>query len=148
MPSPEEVFEPVVGNWVTSTKRNAEEKERLRTMATDVIRAFTRDEFKNAKAVAEVVCLAPVLEKKYFRSLLMLFVNGVDKSSLLDVQSLEGLAQLVQSAPEGYLDSDDLAAILRNLNTRLQDTHTQSSDHIQPPYVRSVQRPGCHGRYQ
>ncbi|KAG0345626.1 hypothetical protein BGZ54_005521, partial [Gamsiella multidivaricata] len=129
-PSPEEVFEPAAGNWVKSTEKNAEEKERLRTLAKDVIRAFTRDELKDAKAVAEVVCLAPVLEKDDFRSLLMLFVDGVDNSSLLDVESLEGLAQLVQSSPEGYLDSDDLSKILYNLNTRLQDTHTQSSDHI------------------
>ncbi|KAG0348419.1 hypothetical protein BGZ54_004624, partial [Gamsiella multidivaricata] len=130
IPSPEEVFEPAAGNWVKSTEKNAEEKERLRTLATNVIRVFTRDELKDAKAVAEVVSLAPVLEKEYFHSLLMLFVDGVDKSSLLDVQSLEGLAQLVQSAPEGYLASDDLSKILHNLNTRLQDTHNQSSDHI------------------
>ncbi|KAG0346645.1 hypothetical protein BGZ54_005140, partial [Gamsiella multidivaricata] len=129
-PSPEEVFEPAAGDWVKSTEKNAEEKERLRTLATDLIRAFTRDELKDAKAVAEVVCLAPVLEKEYFRFLLMLFVDGIDKSSLLDVQSLGRLAQLVQSAPEGYLDSDGLAAILHNLNTLLQDTHTQSPDHI------------------
>ncbi|KAG0053362.1 hypothetical protein BGZ83_001256 [Gryganskiella cystojenkinii] len=129
-PSPGEEFETTACNWVKATENNAEETERLRTLGIDVIRAFSRDELKDAKAVKEVVCLAPVLEKEYFHSLLTLFVDGVDKSSLLDVQSLEGLAQLVQSAPMGYLDADDLVTILHNLNTRLQDTHGQSSDHI------------------
>ncbi|KAG0344412.1 hypothetical protein BGZ54_005862, partial [Gamsiella multidivaricata] len=125
-----EEFEPSAASWVKATENNTEEKERLKAMGIDLIQAFSRDELKDTGAIAEVVCLAPFLEKEYFHSLLMLFVDGVDKSSLLDVQSLKGLAQLVQNAPEGYLDSDDLATILRNLNTRLQDTHAQSLDHI------------------
>ncbi|KAG0346786.1 hypothetical protein BGZ54_005107, partial [Gamsiella multidivaricata] len=128
--SSEEVFEPAAGNWVKSTEKNAEEKERLKTLATDVVRAFTRDELKDAKAVAEVVCLSPVLEKDDFQHLLMLFVNGIEQSSLLDVHSLKGLAQLMQGASPGYLDADDLVTILRILNTRLQDTHNQSPAHI------------------
>ncbi|KAG0056057.1 hypothetical protein BGZ83_006494 [Gryganskiella cystojenkinii] len=124
VPSPDEVFEPAAGNW------NAEEKERLRTLATDLIRAFTRDELKDAKAVVEIVCLGPVLEKDDFHHLLMLFVNGIEQYSLLDIHSLEGLAQLIQGAPPSYLDADDLVTILRILNTRLQDTHNQSPAHI------------------
>ncbi|KAG0345189.1 hypothetical protein BGZ54_005627, partial [Gamsiella multidivaricata] len=129
-PSPEEVFEPAAGNWVKSTENNTEEKERLRTLATDVIRAFTRDEFKDAKAVAEVVCLGPVLETDDFQHLLKLFVNGIEQPSLLDVHSLKGLAQLMQGASPGYVDADDLVKILHILNTRLQDTHNQSPAHI------------------
>ncbi|KAG0041642.1 hypothetical protein BGZ83_001517, partial [Gryganskiella cystojenkinii] len=129
-PSPGEEFETAAGNWLKAMENNEEEKDRLKTLGIDVIRAFSIDGLKDAKAVAEVLCLAPVLQKEYFQLLLKLFVDGVDKSSLLDVHSLEGLAQLVQTAPEGYLDSDDLATILHNLNTRLQDTHGQSSDHI------------------
>ncbi|KAG0301629.1 hypothetical protein BGZ98_008181 [Dissophora globulifera] len=125
-----EEFEPMAGEWVTITKNNPDEKERLKKMGIDLIRAFSRDELRDAKAIAEVVRLAPVLEKEYFRSLLYLFLDGIDRSGLLDVQSLEGLAQLVHSAPKGYLNSDDLARILRYLNTCLQDTHTESSDHI------------------
>ncbi|KAF9345969.1 hypothetical protein BGX26_002555, partial [Mortierella sp. AD094] len=129
-PLPDEVFEPAVANWMRSTEKNAEEKERLRTLATDLIRAFTRDELKDAKTVAEVVCLGPVLEKDDFQHLLMLFVNDIEQSSLLDIHSLEGLAQLMQGASPGYLDPDDLVTILRILNTRLQDTHNQSPAHI------------------
>ncbi|KAG0362320.1 hypothetical protein BGZ54_008681, partial [Gamsiella multidivaricata] len=129
-PSPEEAFEPAAGEWVKATKKNAEEKERLKTMGTDVIRAFTRDELKNAKVVAEVVCLAPVLEKDDFQSLLSLFVHGIERPGLLDVHSLDGLAQLMQGASPRYLDADDLVMILSVLNARLQDTHKQSPDKI------------------
>ncbi|KAG0344932.1 hypothetical protein BGZ54_005711, partial [Gamsiella multidivaricata] len=62
----------------------------------------------------------------------MLFVSGsgIEHSGLLDIHSLKGLAQLVQSAPVGCLGADDLVTILRNLKTRLQDTHNQSPAHI------------------
>ncbi|KAG0325475.1 hypothetical protein BGZ99_000605, partial [Dissophora globulifera] len=128
--SPDEGFEPATGKWVESTEKNGDEKERLRTLAKDVIRAFTRDELKDADAVAEIVCLAQVLEKNDFQHLLTLFANGIEQSSLLDVHSLEGLAQIIQGAPPGCLDADDLVTILRILHTRLQDTHSQSPVHI------------------
>ncbi|KAG0040435.1 hypothetical protein BGZ83_002533, partial [Gryganskiella cystojenkinii] len=129
-PSPGETLEAAAENWVKSTQKNEEEKERLRMLATDLIRAFNRDELKDAKAVAEVVCLGPVLEKDDFQHLLRLFVNGIEQSRLLDIHSLEGLAQLMQGASPGYLDPDDLVTILHILNTRLQDTHNQSPAHI------------------
>ncbi|KAF9345172.1 hypothetical protein BGX34_004971, partial [Mortierella sp. NVP85] len=50
---PEDIPDLTVRNWVLNTKKEPDEKERLNTMATDVIRAFKRDEFKNAKSVAE-----------------------------------------------------------------------------------------------
>ncbi|KAG0286965.1 hypothetical protein BGZ98_004865, partial [Dissophora globulifera] len=128
--SPEEVFEPAAGDWVASTEKNVDEKERLRMLAKDVIRAFTRDELKDANAVLEIVCLGQVLEKNDFQHLLTLFANGIEQSSLLDVHSLEGLAQVIQGASPGCLDADDLVTILHILHTRLQDTHSQSPAHL------------------
>ncbi|KAF9353827.1 hypothetical protein BGX34_011352, partial [Mortierella sp. NVP85] len=56
---PDDILEPAAQNWVLSTKNEPDEEERLKTLATDVIRAFKRDEFKDAKSVTEVVLLAP-----------------------------------------------------------------------------------------
>ncbi|KAG0053542.1 hypothetical protein BGZ83_000895 [Gryganskiella cystojenkinii] len=116
--------------WTEITRKNPMEQERLQTMATDLIRAYFRDELKDAKAIAEVVCLAPVLEKEDYRTLLSHLVDGIEGSSLLHIQSLEGLAQLLQGTPSRYLHADDLVKILDLLNSRLQDTHRQSPQHI------------------
>ncbi|KAK3816625.1 MAG: WD40-repeat-containing domain protein [Benniella sp.] len=125
-----EILDPAARTWLEVTQGELDEKERLEALATDVIRAFKRDEFKDAKAVIEVVYLAPVLEKDDFRYLLKEFYSGVDQSGLLDVHQLEGLAHLIQGAKAGYLDSDDLVKVLNLLSTRLRDTHQQSTDHL------------------
>jgi hypothetical protein len=117
-------------NWLQATKDEPDEIERLKTLAADVIRAFKKDEFKDAKAVTEVVYLAPVLEKDDFRYLVKEFYSGVDQSGLLDVHQLEGLAHLIQSANIGYLDPDDLVKVLDLLSTRLRGTFQQSTDHL------------------
>ncbi|KAF9349120.1 hypothetical protein BGX34_002022 [Mortierella sp. NVP85] len=120
-------------DWLRVTKDDPDEKERLIKLATDVIRAFKRDEFKNAKVVAEVVCLAPALEKDDFRYLVSEFYSGIGQAGLLDIHQLEGLACLLQGAQGarcGYLDADDLVRILGLLKTRLEDTHQQSTNHL------------------
>ena len=121
---------PSARTWLNITEKNPDEQERLKAMATDLIRAYTRDELKDTKVTAEVVLLAPVLEKEDYRILLSQLVNGIEGSLLLDIQALEGLAQLLQGASPGYLDADDLVKILKLLNTRLQETHRQSPQHV------------------
>ncbi|KAG0237761.1 hypothetical protein BGX31_003495 [Mortierella sp. GBA43] len=128
--APDDILEPMTGNWLASIKDDTDERERLNTLATDVIRAFKGDELKDSKAVAEVVCLAPVLEKDDYRHLLKELYSGIDDSDLLEIHQLEGLAQLIQYADPGYLDADDLVKILGLLSSRLRDTHQQSSSHI------------------
>ncbi|KAF9354707.1 hypothetical protein BGX34_010847, partial [Mortierella sp. NVP85] len=126
----DEILDPAIRDWVEATKSDSDEQERLKTMATDVIRAFKRDELKDSKAVTEVVCLVPVLEKGDFDHLLREFFSGIEQSSLLDVNQLEGLAQLVQSADPGHLEADHLVKILQLLSARLQNTHSESPTHI------------------
>ncbi|KAG0003661.1 hypothetical protein BGZ80_005753 [Entomortierella chlamydospora] len=121
---------PSMTDWVNATQNNPEDRERLNTLATNLILAFDRDQLKGSKVVAEVVCLASFLNKEDFRFLLGLFVDGIEKSTLLDVCSLEGLAQLMRSAGEGYLNPDDLVKILKALNKCLQDTHGQAQNYI------------------
>ncbi|KAF9366536.1 hypothetical protein BGX34_001525 [Mortierella sp. NVP85] len=126
----DDILDTAARNWLQTTKNEPDERERLNTLAIDVIRAFKRDEFKNEKSVNEVVFLAPVLENDDFRYLVKEFYSGIDQSGLLDVHQLEGLAQLIQSANPGYLDTDDLVKVLTLLSTRLKDTHHQSATHL------------------
>ncbi|KAK3824942.1 MAG: hypothetical protein J3Q66DRAFT_364804 [Benniella sp.] len=129
-PEAEEILDVTARNWLRVTKNEQDERDRLKALVTDVIRAFKRDEFKNANAVTEVVYLEPILESDDFRYLLKEFYSGIDQSGLLDIHQLEGLAQLIQGADPGYIDSDDLVKILGLLSTRLRDTHHQSTTHL------------------
>ncbi|KAI8362961.1 hypothetical protein B0O80DRAFT_482175 [Mortierella sp. GBAus27b] len=129
-PSPDDILEQATRDWIQETEQDTDEQERLKTLAIDVIREFLRDELKDDKAVAEVVCLAPVLEKDAYRDLLRQFYMGIDQSSLLDLHQLEGLARMIQGASPGYLDADDLVKTLELLGTRLKDTHQQSTYYI------------------
>jgi len=126
-----EMLEPSARKWLQAIEKDADEQERLKLLATDVIRAYQREEIKDNKAVTEVVCLASVLQKSDFQYLLRDLCKGVDQSILLDVHQLDGIAQLIQCAEQGYLDADDLVKILELLGSRLMTTHTQSSHHIQ-----------------
>ncbi|KAG0345944.1 hypothetical protein BGZ54_005386, partial [Gamsiella multidivaricata] len=116
-------------DWIQAKARDADEKDRLHSLVTRVIAAFIDDDLKDAATVAEVVCLAPVLNRERYRKLLSNLIDGIDQPILLDFNLLEGLAQLIQSASPGYLLDDDLVKILEVLSKRLQDTHHQSSEH-------------------
>ncbi|KAF9360000.1 hypothetical protein BGX26_010837 [Mortierella sp. AD094] len=133
LPSPS-LFEESLGkaelDWSQAKVHDLDEQGRLRALATDLVREFIRDELKEPSSVTEIVCLAPVLTKDNFRDLLMTFVDGIEQSVLLEVHLLDGLAQLMRSAAPEYLDADDLVKILALLNTRLKDTHQQSTQHI------------------
>ncbi|KAF9353919.1 hypothetical protein BGX34_011296 [Mortierella sp. NVP85] len=66
-------LDPAAHNWLNTIEGDMDEQDRLKTMAIEVIKAFKRDELKDAKTVAEVVYLAPALDKDSFQSLLSLF---------------------------------------------------------------------------
>jgi hypothetical protein len=128
--SPDEILDPAVRKWLQALMKDTDEQDRLHTTTKEVIRAFKRDEIKDAKVVAEVACLAPVLNKDAFHDLLRTFYSGIENSGLLDCHQLEGLAQLIQGADLGHLGSDDLVKILELLSARLKDTHHQSTDNM------------------
>ncbi|KAF9925608.1 hypothetical protein BGZ65_007653 [Modicella reniformis] len=128
--SSDDILEPTARNWLQTTEKDTDEQDRLKVMATDVIRAFKRDEIKDAKVVAEVVYLSPVLNKDSFKDLLNEFYKGINQSVLLDIHQLEGLAQIVQGTGPDFLEADDLVKILDLLSTRLRGTHQQSPQYI------------------
>ncbi|KAK3818644.1 MAG: WD40-repeat-containing domain protein [Benniella sp.] len=128
--SPDDVLGPVAHDWLQAVKNDADEQERLKLLATEVIRGFVGDEIKDSKAVAEVMCLAPVIDEQSFRFLLLQFYSGVDHSDLLNINHLQGLADLIHGADPGYLNSDDLVKILELFSTRVRETHGQSPSYI------------------
>ncbi|KAK3809339.1 MAG: WD40-repeat-containing domain protein [Benniella sp.] len=127
--SSHDMLDSATRSWLSTIEKDLDEQDRLKTMATEVIKAFKRDELKDAKTVAEVVSLAPALDKDSFQALLSLFYSGIDHSGLLKVHLLEGLVHLIQSADQGHINAGDLEKILELLS-RLRDTHQQSSDHM------------------
>ncbi|KAG0006776.1 hypothetical protein BGZ65_003913 [Modicella reniformis] len=128
--STSDVLEPTIQHWLQAIEQNKDEQERLNMLATDVFRAFKRDELKDTKAVAEIMYLAPILGQETFRDLLADFYDNVKQSDLLDFHQLDGLAQLIQGADPGYLFADDLVTILKLLSDRLIRTHDQSEHHV------------------
>ncbi|KAG0021803.1 hypothetical protein BGZ80_001682 [Entomortierella chlamydospora] len=117
-------------SWLQARADDPDERKQLEAMATDLVRAFVRDELKKPNVVAEVVSLAAVFEQDDFRKLLQVFVDNINQSVLLKVHLIDGLAQLIRNAAQGHIDGDDLVKILELLNARLKDTHEQSVQHI------------------
>ncbi|GLR01615.1 hypothetical protein GCM10007934_14270 [Mycoavidus cysteinexigens] len=113
--------------WLRETEET--EAKRLNALATEVIRVFVDDELKEL-SVAEVVVLAPGLSKELFNALLKRLINGIEHSTLLETDLLDGLAQMIRNAAPEYLDTDDLVKIVEVVSARLQKTHGQSEDHL------------------
>ena len=128
--SPSDILVPTARQWFETAKKNPAEQERLKSLAAGVVTAYKSNKLKDTEVMAEVLYLAPVLENDAFQNLLREFFHEVEKSSLLNITQLEGLAQLIQSAKPGQLGADDLNSILGLLDRRLRETHKQSSTSI------------------
>ncbi|KAF9362249.1 hypothetical protein BGX34_006532 [Mortierella sp. NVP85] len=128
--SPNDISAPTARQWLETMKKNPVEQQRLKRLATGVVTAYKSTKSKDAEAMAEVLYLVPVLEDEDFQGLLRDFLDGLEKSSLLNTTQLEGLAQLIQGAKPGQLGANDLKNILVLLDTRLRKTHTQSPSTI------------------
>ncbi|KAG0371443.1 hypothetical protein BGX24_001665 [Mortierella sp. AD032] len=115
--------------WLDAIKQDPVEQERIRGLGARMVDEFIKDASKDSTKIAEIVLIGPVLENKHFRKLLSCTISAFDQAVLLDVDLLQGLVQLVQSAPSEALLPDDLVKILHILRVRLQDTHQQSSVH-------------------
>ncbi|KAF9929488.1 hypothetical protein FBU30_001502 [Linnemannia zychae] len=118
--------------WIQITRSNKSEIERLNKIANDVVRAFIKADIKDSNAFAEVVPLAYNLEKSLHRHLLNSVLDSIEGSALLNVDSLDGLAHLVQSADIDTIQSGDLVAILRVLTNRLSRARPEDVNQLYP----------------
>ncbi|KAG9070336.1 hypothetical protein KI688_009673 [Linnemannia hyalina] len=115
--------------WINYMKQDPIEQERLRCLGACMVDEFAKDASKYSTEIAEMVLIGPVLDNEHFRRLLLCTITEFEQAVLLDIDLLQGLVQLVQSAPSEALLPDDLVKILRVLGVRLQDTHQQLSVH-------------------
>ncbi|KAI1307324.1 hypothetical protein EDD11_004532 [Mortierella claussenii] len=90
-----------------------DEQERHKTIAMDLLCKFTREELKDAKAAAKPFVWRQFSTGDEFRFLLELFVDDLSYPGLLGTHALEGLDQVIKSAPPDGIDSDDLVKILK-----------------------------------
>ncbi|KAF9932171.1 hypothetical protein BGZ67_004868, partial [Mortierella alpina] len=115
--------------WVQAIEQSPVEQSHVHWLLERMVEEFAKDVVKGSAAVTEVVLLGPVLDYEHYRKLLNCFISEFEKATILDVDLLDGLVQLVQCASEGYLVADDLIKILSILRTRLQQTDQQSTKH-------------------
>ncbi|OAQ35049.1 hypothetical protein K457DRAFT_1496074 [Linnemannia elongata AG-77] len=116
--------------WLTKVKEDPMAQDRMQWLVTKMVEAFIADTTKDSTKVAEIVALGPVLREEPCRKLLSSFIADFEGSRILDVNLLQGLVQLVQSASPGFLVSDDLIKVLSLLRTHLEDTHQHSPEHL------------------
>ncbi|KAF9919081.1 hypothetical protein FBU30_011176 [Linnemannia zychae] len=105
---PEDDLLEEVRKWIVATRSKTVELERLKKIASDVTYAFIKTNPKDSEIIAEVALLAYNLDRDLHRHLLNSFVDTINHSTLLNIDILDGLAHVVQSADPGYINSDDL----------------------------------------
>ncbi|KAI7818957.1 hypothetical protein BC939DRAFT_506177 [Gamsiella multidivaricata] len=115
-------------DWLKSVESKSVERDRVCQLLIGIVSEFMSDPIKNVEAIRELVLVGPVLERGHFRSLLTSFVADLMTDPLLDVDKLQGLTQLVQDAPPGYIEADDLINIPDAISKRLQGTASKSED--------------------
>ncbi|KAF9539320.1 hypothetical protein EC957_005542, partial [Mortierella hygrophila] len=104
-------------------------QDRYRWLVEQLVRAFAGSPLKASDVVSEIVLVGPVLDRDIYRSLLSCFISKFEQTTALDVTLLQGLVQLVECAPPGYLVDDDLVRIATVLSKELSITHIGTSDH-------------------
>ncbi|KAG0268664.1 hypothetical protein BGZ95_002389, partial [Linnemannia exigua] len=116
-------------NWLKEMEKDLMERGHLCWLLTRMVEVLVADTSKDSVKIAEIVALGPVLQKEPYRHLFSSLIKDFDDAGILDVNILQGLVGLVQSASSDYLVSDDLVRILTTLRTRLQGTHQQSPEY-------------------
>ncbi|KAF8945442.1 hypothetical protein BGZ47_002637 [Haplosporangium gracile] len=124
-----EVLDDTPADWVKAMEEPMKQ-DLIRALANGIVDEFNKDATKNSGTIAEAVFLAPILDYEYYRILLDRTIYKFETSPLLDLFSLQGLVQVVQSASPGFLEADDLRRILGFVRTRLLGTLQQSSDYV------------------
>ncbi|KAG0053947.1 hypothetical protein BGZ90_006086, partial [Linnemannia elongata] len=98
-------------------------QERYRWLVEQLVKAFAANPLKASDAITEIVLVGPILDRDTYRSLLSCFISQFEQTAARDVTLLQGLVQLVEGAPSGYLVDDDLVRIATVLSKELSVTH-------------------------
>ncbi|KAF9362551.1 hypothetical protein BGX34_005942 [Mortierella sp. NVP85] len=123
-------LEPAALKWAHTLDADEDEMERIESFAPDVVRTFGRCESNDPRLIAEVACLAPVLDEAIYRDLFGQLFKRIEQSLTLDTSQLEGLAQVIRCATPGYLEATDLTKVLGLFEGRLSDIQEQPMQHV------------------
>ncbi|KAF9276132.1 hypothetical protein BGZ88_001926, partial [Linnemannia elongata] len=115
--------------WLEKVVEDDIEQQHIDELTSKVLEEFINNNIKDSTAIAEVLLIAPMLDKEHYRKLLNDFIRSFEEATLQDTFLLQGLVQLVQSASDGCLHQDDLVRVLAILRQQLVNTHIQSSKH-------------------
>ncbi|GJJ74994.1 hypothetical protein EMPS_07352 [Entomortierella parvispora] len=115
--------------WARNMENFPIEKESIQRLIARMVDKFISHPSREFEAIKEIVTLAPVLSQEDYRRLLNCFLSDFGQAAILVVEILQGLIQLVEDAPLGYLQSDDMIKILRMIRARLEDPAHRESDH-------------------
>ncbi|KAF9573164.1 hypothetical protein EC968_008906 [Mortierella alpina] len=111
--------------WIREMESQPLEREHLYQLMDRMIDRFIEQPTKRSESICEIVLLGPVLGEESYQWLLRCFLAEFDKVPTLTIGLLQGLVQLIQDAPVGYLHADDLILILRIIRRRLEDSAQQ-----------------------
>ncbi|KAG0365827.1 WD_REPEATS_REGION domain-containing protein, partial [Mortierella sp. AD032] len=116
--------------WLSAMQKDQAAQAHIRGLVSKLVAEFVKVECMDIATISEVVILGPVLCRVEYRTLLSCFIQRFDQTPLLNVDMLQGMVQLVQSASPGYLEDDDLVRILVSFRMRLESTHAPSRAHV------------------
>ncbi|KAG0374293.1 hypothetical protein BGX24_010585 [Mortierella sp. AD032] len=126
---PSEPLDPTQRALIESYAQNENEMSRVRRLIQRVVEAFAADILNSSVDLSEVLLLVPCLNQEYYSKLLNCVIAEFETAKLLNIDLLQGLVQLVESASSDYLEPEDLIRILIVLRNRLQDNPQQSTKH-------------------
>ncbi|KAG0255292.1 hypothetical protein BGZ95_005800, partial [Linnemannia exigua] len=114
---------------VDAILQDKEEQNRILELTIGVIEVFAAESFKTSEMIAEVIPLGPFLDQEHHRKLLSCLIAEFEGASLLNIDLLQGMVELVQCAESNYLVPGDFVRILIVLRSRLHDPHRQPKKH-------------------
>ncbi|KAF9097194.1 hypothetical protein BGX23_009559 [Mortierella sp. AD031] len=120
--------------WLDDILQDEEEQNRIRWLSNRVVHEFAAESIKASASISEVVLLSPSLDQEYHRKLLNCLIADFENARLLDLDLLQGLVLMVQSAPQGYLIADDLVKFLvtsqhQSAKAPLRDSRQSLANH-------------------
>ncbi|KAF8962801.1 hypothetical protein BGZ46_001109 [Entomortierella lignicola] len=119
-----------LSEWVQAIKEHPAEIEYLHHLANKMVERFIALPYKGPDNIREIVLLGLILDKDTHRKLLNSFLGEFEKSSLVDLDLLLGMIQLVQDAPPKSLRSDSLIQIIRAIRRRLEDPAQKKGEYL------------------
>ncbi|GJJ76148.1 hypothetical protein EMPS_08507 [Entomortierella parvispora] len=118
-PVPAPSLNPNQHDWIEKMKNQPLEEQHIYQLARQMVGQFQPLSTKDT-TIREAAILGPALDKLHYRALLNCFLKEFRSNTLLSIDLLRGLVQLVLDAPDYYLRGEDLILVLGTIRERLE----------------------------